>query len=61
MGHLAYGASWETSTTEIGLTLSPSHILYNHEIETSLIVSYDSKELKEWAKQIKEKETSKSF
>lgn len=53
--------SWETSTTEIDLTLSPSYTLYNQEIETSLVISYDSKKLKEWVKQAKEKEASKDF
>ena len=55
VGHLAYGASWETSTTKISLMLSGD----NYKIE--LVLSYTSKELEEWVKQIKEKETSKDF
>jgi hypothetical protein len=55
VGHLAYGASWETSTTKISLMLSGD----NYKIK--LVLSYTSKELEEWVKQIKEKETSKDF
>jgi len=55
VGHLAYGASWETSTTKIDLMLSGD----NYKIR--LILSYISKELEEWVKQTKEKEASKDF
>ena len=55
IGDLAYGASWETSTTKIDLMLSGD----NDKIK--LILSYISKELEEWVKQIKEKEASKNF
>mgnify|MGYP001081421307 CR=1 FL=1 len=55
VGHLAYGALWETSTTKIDLMLSGD----NYKIK--LVLSYTSKELEEWVKQIKEKETSKDF
>ena len=55
IGDLAYGASWETSTTKIDLMLSGD----NYKIK--LILSYISKELEEWVKQIKEKEASKDF
>ena len=55
LGHLMYLASWETPTTIIALTLKGD----NYKID--LLIVYDSKELKEWAKQIKEKETSKGL
>jgi len=55
IGDLAYGASWETSTTKIDLMLSGD----NDKIK--LILSYISKELEEWVKQTKEKEASKNF
>jgi DNA repair exonuclease SbcCD ATPase subunit len=55
IGDLAYGASWETSTTKIDLMLSGD----NYKIK--LILSYISKELEEWVKQTKEKEASKDF
>jgi len=55
IGDLAYGASWETSTTKIDLMLSGD----NYKIR--LILSYISKELEEWVKQTKEKEASKDF
>jgi hypothetical protein len=54
-GDLSYVATWETSTTEIVLTLSGDNY------RVVLIIGYDSKELKEWAKEIKEKETSKGL
>lgn len=47
--HLAYGDFWETSTTEIYLTLSDNYII-------RLNISYYSKELKEWVKQTEERE-----
>ena len=55
IGDLAYGALWETSTTKIDLMLSGD----NYKIK--LILSYISKELEEWVKQTKEKETLKDF
>lgn len=55
IGDLAYGASWETSTTKIDLMLLGD----NYKIK--LILSYISKELEEWVKQTKEKEASKDF
>lgn len=55
IGDLAYGASWETSTTKIDLMLLGD----NYKIK--LILSYISKELEEWVKQTKEKEASKNF
>jgi len=55
IGDLVYGASWETSTTKIDLMLSGD----NYKIK--LILSYISKELKEWVKQTKEKEALKDF
>jgi len=55
IGDLAYGALWETSTTKIELMLSGD----NYKIK--LILSYISKELEEWVKQTKEKETLKDF
>ena len=55
IGDLAYGASWETSTTKIELMLSGD----NDKIK--LILSYISKELEEWVKQTKEEEVSKDF
>ena len=54
-GDLEYGASWETSTTKIDLMLLGD----NYKIK--LILSYISKELEEWVKQTKEKETLKDF
>jgi hypothetical protein len=48
VGHLTYGAIWETPSTEIGLILGGD----NYRI--MLVIGYDSKELKEWARQIKE-------
>jgi len=55
IGDLEYGASWETSTTKIDLMLLGD----NYKIK--LILSYISKELEEWVKQTKEKETLKDF
>jgi hypothetical protein len=49
VGHVTYGATWETPTTEIMIMLVGA----NSRIR--LIIGYDSKELKEWAKQIQEK------
>jgi hypothetical protein len=55
VGHLVYFTQWETPTTEIGIMLGGN----NYQIY--LAISYDSKELKEWAKEIQEKETSKGL
>ena len=55
VGHLAYGVSWEISTTEINLVLAGDNFKIN------LTKVYHSRELKKWAKRIKEKETSKDF
>jgi len=55
IGHLLYRATWETPTTTIALALSGD----NYEI--GLNIYYESKELEEWVKQTKEKETSKDF
>ena len=55
VGHLIYGVSWETSTTNISLMLSGDNF------KISLVIIYDSKELKEWAKQILEEKASKDF
>jgi len=55
IGHLSYNAFWETSTTEIIL------ILFSVNSEITLFNAYISKELREWAKEIKEKETSKGL
>ena len=55
LGHLSYGATWETSTTYITLGLNGD----NYKI--SLLIAYDSKELEAWKKQIKDKETSTNF
>jgi hypothetical protein len=54
-GDYIYLASWETPTTEISLILS------GDDNKMNLLLSYDSKELREWAKEIKEKETLKDF
>ncbi len=48
LGHLAYGASWETSTTKIEIMLLGDNYKIN------LFLSYFSKELKEWADEIEE-------
>ena len=55
IGDLAYGASWETSTTKIDLMLLGD----NYKIK--LILSYISKELEEWVKQTKEKKALKDI
>ena len=55
LGHLAYGASWETSTTKIEIMLSGDNYKIN------LILSYFSKELEEWVKQTEEKEALKDL
>jgi len=55
LGHLSYGATWETSTSHISLGLNGDNYKIN------LLLEYDSKELEVWSKQIKEKETSKEF
>ena len=50
IGDLSYGATWETSTTYITLRLNGD----NYEI--SLVLAYDSRELEEWVKKIKEEQ-----
>jgi len=55
LGHLSYGATWETSATYITLGLNGDNYKIN------LLLAYNSKELKAWSKQTKEKETSKEF
>ena len=55
MGHLVYRTQWETYTTVTSLDL----IGDNSDIAFG--IRYDSKELKEWAKQIEEKKTLKSL
>ncbi|MBA7515713.1 hypothetical protein ES705_07756 [subsurface metagenome] len=55
IGHLSYGNIWETSTTYITLWLDGD----NYEI--SLGVAYDSVELKEWVKKIKEEKAKSKF
>ena len=55
LGHLVYGARWETPTTKITLALKGD----NYKI--MLILGYNSKELEEWVKQAEEKEASKDF
>jgi len=47
VGHLTYGASWETPNTKIDIMLSGDNYKIN------LVVFYASKELEEWVKQIK--------
>ncbi|MBA7588846.1 hypothetical protein ES708_30916 [subsurface metagenome] len=55
IGHLVYVSTWETPTTEIGVALGGN----NYEIWLS--VGYDSKELKEWVKKIKEEKAKDKF
>ena len=55
VGHLLYAGQWETPTTEIGIMLMGNNYKIN------LGIFYESKELKEWAKRIKEKEASKGL
>ena len=55
LGHLVYGVQWETPTTKITLNLSGD----NYKI--MLIIAYDSRELEEWAKQIKEERAKSEF
>ena len=52
VGDLEYWALWETLNTKIGLILDG----VNYEI--SLILSYDSKELREWGNKFKEEKTT---
>ena len=52
IGDLEYWALWETLNTKIGLILDGD----NYEI--SLILSYDSKEQREWVNKIKEEKTT---
>jgi len=55
VGHLVYRASWETLTADIEL------ILDGNNFKIRLVIFYDSKELKEWTKRIKEKKASKGL
>ncbi|MDO9464073.1 MAG: hypothetical protein Q7J67_02070 [bacterium] len=55
MGHLVYGATWDTPTTEISL------ILRGDNLKISLKLGYESKEFKEGVSQINEKKTLKNF
>jgi len=55
IGHLSYGALWDTSKTYITLGLSGD----NYEI--TLLAAYDSRELKEWADKIKEEKAKSKF
>ena len=55
VGHLVYGASWETSTTKIEL------MLWGDNYKINLTLFYTSKELEEWVKRIKEKEALKDL
>ena len=55
IGHLSYGTLWDTPKTYITLGLSGD----NYEI--SLLVAYDSIELKEWVKKIKEEKAKSKF
>ena len=55
IGDLVYGARWETPTTIITLMLRGD----NYKI--LLILSYYSKELEEWVKQIKEEKAKEDF
>lgn len=53
VGHLAYGASWETSTTKVSLVLSGDN--YKIKLVLSYTRSYTRKELEEWVKRIKKR------
>ena len=55
VGHLVYGTSWETPTTKISLMLSGDNF------KISLVLSYTSKELEEWADKIKEEKAKSKF
>ena len=55
VGHLVYGTSWETPTTKISLMLSGDNF------KISMVVSYTSKELEEWADKIREEEAKSKF
>jgi hypothetical protein len=55
LGDLVYGAGWETPTTTITL------MLYGDDYEISLVIGYNSKELKEWVNKIKEEKTQSNF
>ncbi|MBA7542736.1 hypothetical protein ES705_35060 [subsurface metagenome] len=55
IGHLSYGALWDTSKTFITLVLNGD----NYEI--TLLAAYDSRELKEWADKIKEEKDKSKF
>jgi len=55
VGHLLHAVQWETPTTEIRV------LLMGNNYKINLDIYYESKELKEWVKQIKEKEASKGL
>jgi len=55
IGDLSYGATWETSTTYITLRL------WGDNYEISLVLAYDSRELEEWVKKIKEERAKSEF
>jgi hypothetical protein len=55
MGHLMYHTTWENDVTIIGM------ILHGDNYETSLAIGYDSKQLKEWANNIRDKQSLQNF
>jgi len=55
LGHLSYGNIWETSNTYITLGLNGDNYKIN------LIVSYDSRKLKNWADKIKSEKNKSNF
>jgi len=52
MGHLVYGASWETSTTRIDI------LLWGDNYNIKLALYYTSKELEKWVNKINEEKTA---
>jgi len=52
MGHLVYGASWETSTTRIDF------LLWGDNYNIKLALYYTSKELEEWVNKINEEKAT---
>jgi len=55
LGHLSYGCIWETSNTYITLGLNGDNYKIN------LVVSYDSRKLKNWADKIKSEKNKSNF
>ena len=55
MGYLVYYTEWDTPKTKIWIGLK------GDSFEVDLRIIYESKELEEWVKQIKEKEALKEF